>query len=65
LLQNDSFFTFIVYNTDHPHLCTSRWAWGTASCESVRGSRDLCEWRMAGLWPECVGRVHWKGTFSI
>jgi len=30
-----------IYHTDHRHLCTTRWAWGTASRGSVRGSEHL------------------------
>ena len=30
-----------VYHTDRLHLCTARWAWGTASRGSVSGSGDL------------------------
>jgi len=30
-----------VYHTDHPHLCTARWAWGTAWRGSVSGSGHL------------------------
>ena len=30
-----------VCHTDRQHLCTARWAWGTASRGSVSGSRDV------------------------
>jgi len=30
-----------VYHTDRRHLCTTRWAWGTASRRSVSGSGDV------------------------
>jgi len=30
-----------VYHTDRRHLCTTRWAWVTASSGSVSGSGDL------------------------
>jgi len=30
-----------VYHADRRHLCTARWAWGTASHGCVSGSGDL------------------------
>jgi len=54
-----------VYHTDRRHLCTTRWAWGTASRGSVSGSGDLSLLRKATQLFQWAGRTTPKFSFPI
>ena len=53
-----------VYHTDRRHLCTTRWAWGTASRGSVSGSGDLCTIGATIVQRACDAPCHIRVTLK-